>query len=103
MADSDEKKPPVGGWSDYRLLGQRHRVVGRLLAAREALETAGFIAYSARLAGAGDALDAFVGRELDALMRDVIKLLEAEPATPAPPAGSAGFRLVSSPAQSPQG
>jgi hypothetical protein len=55
MSAQDEKKPPAGGVVDYRLLGQRHRVMGRLLAAREALQTAEFIAYDARLAGAGDA------------------------------------------------
>lgn len=103
MSTQDEKKPPVGGVVDYRLLGQRHRVMGRILAAREALQTAEFIAYDARLAGAGDAVGAFVNRELDALIRDVLKLLEAVPATPAPPAGSAGFHPASLPGQSPQG
>ena len=103
MDEAGEKKPPVGGLIDYRLLGQRHRVLGRLLAAREALQTAEFIAYNARLQRVGDALGRFLQGELDALMREMVSLVATEAASQPQPVGSSGSRPAMSPEQSPLG
>ena len=98
---ADEKTPPVGGVVDYRLLGQRHRVLGRLLAAREALQAAEFIAYNSRLTGVGDVVGVFVARDFDRLVREALSLLEAGVASPVPPADGGGSQWAKLPEQSP--
>lgn len=100
MQSTDEKKPPSGGVLDYRLLGQRNRILGRLLAARAELNAASFVAADARLGDAFDRIDAFVAGELDALVREVIPLLEREPANPFPPGTLVGGVPVHRPARS---
>lgn len=91
MQSTDEKKPPCGGVLDYRLLGQRNRILGRLLAARAELTAAQGVAADARFTQVAERIDAFMDGELDALVRAVIPLLEAAPASPFLPSGMRGW------------
>lgn len=103
MQSTDEKKPPCGGVLDYRLLGQRSRIVGRLLAARSELQAAQSVAADARFTAAAGRIDVFMDGELDALVRDVIPLLEAGPATPSQPGGMRGWAQDRTPAPESRG
>lgn len=76
MANQDEKKPPVGGRVNIAQIRSRHQVVGRLLAAREELLQAIFLARQRGYSSAAQMLENYAATELQALFEGVMPLLE---------------------------
>lgn len=77
MQRQDEKKPPVGGVQmDVAQLGARHRVLGRLLAAREELLQAVGVARLRSYPAAGQAVEDFIAQDMDRLLARVVPLLD---------------------------
>lgn len=77
MSVQDEKKPPVGGAVLNVLeLRSRHQVVGRLLAAREELLHAMFMARQRNYLSAGQVIEDHLDGPLQAMLEQVLPLLE---------------------------
>lgn len=77
MSVQDEKKPPmVGGRVHVAEVRSRHQVVGRLLAAREELLNAMFMARQRGYPSAGQVIEDHVNGPLQGLLEQVLPLLE---------------------------